>query len=587
MQEEQDSAAVAIDFESFWSSDYSLKKMTAYAYVWDARFDAYLVAVSGEGVRWVGDPKDFDWNSIQGRPVLMHNAQFDWLVLMRLQELGIVPKDYVPGPIYDTADLAAFLKLPRNLAGAYEQLTGEKLDKAVREEAKGKSGREILQGLGKDRMLAYGIGDADATYKLWLHGCKQWPAEERAMSRLNREAAWYGVAVDMKHIDESIAELKHTQFETVCAIPWYPDAPALSPKALRIEARKNDMWVPAPLSQTDPLFQKWVAEYGEKYPWVKAYGAYRKVNTMLKRFEALKSGTRPDGTYVYQIKYHGAATGRMSGGGDSGGKFNMQNMPRDEDNEVFDFTTDLRGCIVARPGCLLGVMDYSNVEARILLWRVKDDATLAMIQSGMDVYEAHARTTMGYNLDIPLKKAAAQDPKYDTLRRLAKARCLSGDTLVLTNSGYKPISKITIDDMVWDGVEWVQHSGVICSGLKETGWFYGDEYTAEHELFTGDDAKVQASTAGAHRGIASEVAGYRSAMRRGDEVRELARALFGVLKDAGQEGLLLLAVLLRRLWRGALGKLPEPGKEEDYAMQQVRATGEQSHSRYAEVGAGS
>lgn len=46
--------------------------------------------------------------------------------------------------------------------------------------------------------------------------------------------------------------------------------------------------------------------------------------------------------------------------------------------------------------------------------------------------------------------------------------CLSQGTLVLTHRGLVPIEQIVINDLIWDGEEWVQHEGAVCKGTQET-----------------------------------------------------------------------------------------------------------------------
>ena len=49
----------ALDLETFYSKDYSLKVMPTWAYVFDPRFDAYMLSVAGpDNYIWVGHPKD-------------------------------------------------------------------------------------------------------------------------------------------------------------------------------------------------------------------------------------------------------------------------------------------------------------------------------------------------------------------------------------------------------------------------------------------------------------------------------------------------------------------------------------------------
>ena len=104
MSKKQDKDAVAIDYETFYSTKegYSLTSMPTDAYCRDPRFDAYLVAICGNGLwdrppedpertakcvyreledgrqLYIGRPEKFDgWARLDGRILLAHNASFD------------------------------------------------------------------------------------------------------------------------------------------------------------------------------------------------------------------------------------------------------------------------------------------------------------------------------------------------------------------------------------------------------------------------------------------------------------------------------------------------------------------------------
>lgn len=58
--------------------------------------------------------------------------------------------------------------------------------------------------------------------------------------------------------------------------------------------------------------------------------------------------------------------------------------------------------------------------------------------------------------------------------------------LVKTSSGFiqeKPIEKVTVEDLVWDGGYWVRHEGVVFSGEKEVIEHDGIRATKEHLVF--------------------------------------------------------------------------------------------------------
>lgn len=127
----------AVDFETFYSRDYSVKDLGVHRYVRDPRFDAYLVAIWSLDFQWAGHPREAPWHLIDGHLWVSHNKQFDECVFIRLQELGIIHADSGPHLWFDTAALSVYLQAPRNLAGAAKELLGTELSKDVRDQMKG------------------------------------------------------------------------------------------------------------------------------------------------------------------------------------------------------------------------------------------------------------------------------------------------------------------------------------------------------------------------------------------------------------------------------------------------------------------
>lgn len=67
-----------------------------------------------------------------------------------------------------------------------------------------------------------------------------------------------------------------------------------------------------------------------------------------------------------------------------------------------------------------------------------------------------------------------------------KADCLARGTMVLTDRGEVPIEDITLDHKVWDGDNFVSHSGAVCQGVREVIEYDGLVATPDHEVFTDD-----------------------------------------------------------------------------------------------------
>jgi hypothetical protein len=105
---------LTLDFETFFSDDYTLKKMTTEAYVRDPRFEVLGVGLKFDGypAKWYDYTMDadigaslpyrfdaVDWNNTA---VLMHHAHFDGLILSH--HYGIKPKF-----ILDTLSMARLM----------------------------------------------------------------------------------------------------------------------------------------------------------------------------------------------------------------------------------------------------------------------------------------------------------------------------------------------------------------------------------------------------------------------------------------------------------------------------------------------
>jgi len=377
-------AYVAIDFETYYTKDYSLKNMSTWNYVFNEKFDAYLVSAYSDkhnrDVSYVGHPKDFDWSVIHGAILIAHNAGFDALVVKRLRQDGVIPDEYQEAGWFDTADCSVYHNGPRHLKGAVKVFLDHEISKEARDKMIGK---HVADKEGTD----YALGDSVEAFELAMHLKDTWPESELRISNNNREKGWLGIPTDVKGISEAAVKLRLAVHDCESSIPWIDDGEKpLSPKALRRQARQEGIPVPASLAKTKPEVIKWELDYADEHTWINAVRNYRSINILLKRVESLEQGVREDGTFPYQLKYFGANTGRYSGGGSGGGKFNIQNMPRKE-----MYGVNLRGLFQAPDGYVFVIVDYGQIEARVLLWIANDlDMISAVHEYGNNVYLAYA-----------------------------------------------------------------------------------------------------------------------------------------------------------------------------------------------------
>ena len=73
--------------------------------------------------------------------------------------------------------------------------------------------------------------------------------------------------------------------------------------------------------------------------------------------------------------------------------------------------------------------------------------------------------------------------------------CIAADTVVLTDKGLCEIRHITLDQRVWDGVNFVRHQGAICKGARPVISYDGLTATPDHRVMTDDGWKTLAEAA--------------------------------------------------------------------------------------------
>ena len=406
---------VGIDFETFYSAGYSVDQMGNWAYCHDPRFKVWAVSVSDGAHTCVCMPADFPWETIDRREWVSHNREFDEAVFLRLVELGVIWRGLVlrPRAWHCSAALCAFLQYPRSLADASLAVLGLSVDKGVRSRARGRDVGPDLFGQSQVG-AAYAATDAETCLALWQALESRWPSHERRLYGLTCDMGRIGLAVDWARVVAFGKTLREIVGSCVSSLPY---SPALSTTAFYAACDKAGVSCPPSTAADDPRVQDWAHENqrSDAVTWLRLMQQIRSVNRLEKVLSAMELRRKPSGRMAYELKYFGASTGRWSGGGG----LNLQNYNRKAVEGV-----DLRRCIMAPPGFKLAVVDYSQIESRVLLFLAGDVETLDLFRANpkADAYEIHARATMGYAEAEPLR--AYCERTGSGLRQLAKARVL-------------------------------------------------------------------------------------------------------------------------------------------------------------------
>lgn len=141
----------------------------------------------------------------------------------------------------------------------------------------------------------------------------------------------------------------------------------------------------------------------------------------------------------------------------------------------------VRGMIVADPGKELIASDYSAIEAVVTAELAGCQWRIDAFRESKDIYLVSC-AAMGLGLtyeqymDYYIEHGRVHHPHRQKKGKV----CLGRQTQVLTDKGYLAIVDVTINDKLWDGVEWVKHEGLLDQGVKSTMLLDGVHITPDH-----------------------------------------------------------------------------------------------------------
>jgi DNA polymerase len=379
---------LTIDFETFYSRDFSLTKSTTEEYVRSDLFEVIGVAVKendNDAVWFSGTHEEifnfldgFDWaNSF----ALAHNAVFDGAILT--WRFNIEPMAWL--------DTLAMARATDGLE------VGNSLAKLVDRYALGKKGTEVLDALGKRRqdfssvdLNAYGgycKNDVELTYKLFMVLVQRFSKSELQL-----------ISLTTKMFSEPVLQL---------------DTPLLEQHLMQVQARKEKLLAQCVANKetlmSNPKLAELLIKMGVEPPMKESPANGKLTYAFAKNDEEFKAlmehpdervqaiiaarlGTKSTleetrtqrfisislrGKMPVPLRYYAAHTGRW--GGDD--KLNLQNLPR---------KSLLKDSIIAPKGYVLIDADSSQIEARIVAWISGQNDLVDAFERKEDVYKIMA-----------------------------------------------------------------------------------------------------------------------------------------------------------------------------------------------------
>ena len=465
---------ITLDFETYYDKEYSLSKLTTEQYIRDPRFQ-----IIGVGVK--EDDKPSVWRSlateaeyteylapyVTGQFLLAHHAAFDGAILN--WRLGLKPKFWL-----DTLSMGR----PRHNMGIGVSL------KALADYYEiGAKGTEVVLAMGKRRedfsaadLHQYGEyckNDVDLTYVLFGKLKPDIPKEElKTIDLLIRMYTEPMLELDKFVLTTHLDNVQAAKAKLVDLVSQYCSLDDMrSNNKFADILRKLNVEPPTKISlrtgkstwafsKTDVEFKNLLEHDDVRVQTVVGARLGTKSTIEETRTESfIKIADR--GTLPIMLHYYGAHTGRGSGGD----KINLQNLPRGG---------ALRRSIRAPDGHMLVACDSAQIEARVTAWLAGQDDLVGDFRDGVDIYSKFASTVY----DKPINK------KEHPVERFLGKTCLAENTIVVTNRGMVKLSEVNTTDLLWDGEQWVPHSGVKFMGIKPTLTSYGLTSTADHEILT-------------------------------------------------------------------------------------------------------
>lgn len=316
---------IGFDTETYYDNDISVVTLGAWKYARHPMAGCYMISVSDGEEHWAGEPKDFNFASLDGQIVVSHNRAFDEEIYLGHHERGLWPK-ISPAEWHCTADMSSYLCNRRSLADASEFLLGETPSKTMRNYMKGRTWADAQADGKAEQLLEYARTDARLCQQLFAKHGHRWPEWERRLSDLTIKQGRTGVRLDVEKLEEGKLLLERVVLASQDLLPWVTrdgKKPASRP-AMVEECRRMGI-PPPPVKAHDPDGNEdWEEEWSPKVPWVKALKDLRKAKKTLATINTMLLRKRDDGTMAFSLKYWGAHTGRWSGDGG----VNFQNFAR-------------------------------------------------------------------------------------------------------------------------------------------------------------------------------------------------------------------------------------------------------------------
>lgn len=408
---------LALDFETYYDDEYSLKKMENAEYVMDPRFEIIGCAfiMNGLPAQWISgditvishELRKLDWSKIR---VVAHNARFEASILE--WRLGIKPAAYLCTMVGSRPHLVPYAGGQSLQQIARYLKIGEKGD--VVEKMKGKH-RCDMSSVDLKEYAGYCIDDATLGMKIAEHLATILPADEqKVIDSTLKKYVRPELLLDGKVLTDRLGQVQLDKAKLLADVEskYQLDLSGIRSRKtfarrLEVELVKYNERVPLKKNATgkdtfafakdDPDMKKLLAH--DSVAVRELCAAKLAVSSSLEesRLERLiQLHQVMDGRLPVPLVYYGAHTGRFSGDE----KINLQNLPRVLYNKDKSLKKGhLRFALRAKPGYSIVAADLSNIEARIVATLSGQHDLVEAFRLGHDIYSQFASKIYGVEVN--------------------------------------------------------------------------------------------------------------------------------------------------------------------------------------------
>lgn len=430
---------VCVDFETYWSQDYTLSKMDSRQYVRDPRFKAHGFSLADMPIAmdsivhpaWASTPIEqtllLQTQTWDTAALLVTNASFDGTILA--ERYGIRPKLYL-----DTVAMANALVKPftrrASLDATHRYLSALYPDRNPPPN-KGNTtmsfrGIVDLPPAMLAEVAAYCCNDNVLTQWCAMQMLPELTASELLVMhqttlayvapklRINTDLLMQHVVNERTRKDNLLKrlQLNREQIMSNHQFAALLEARGVTPPT-KVSAKTGNTTYA--FAKTDLQFLALQHHADTEVSLLAQIRLGVKSTIEETRAQRLLAIVNDDtDPFPVALSYHSAHTGRHGGGGN---KTNLQNLGRG---------SPIRNAIVAPPGHSLVVADSSQIEARIMAWLAGETLAIETFKAGKDLYSEVGSVMFGQ----PVSKK--ETPR---LRQLSKVACLACQ-FALSGGGY-------------------------------------------------------------------------------------------------------------------------------------------------------